>query len=166
MKIRSLALAFALASLSFASTPARAADDEISIPETKSLYERLGGEAAITAVIGDFVGRAASDPAVNFVRTGTGKEWDPTPENVEMLKKHLTQFVCAATGGPQIYEGRDMKTVHEGMKITEAEFGAIAADLKASLSTFNVPQKEQDELIGIVATTQDSIVEVPAGPAS
>ena len=153
MKIGSFVLVFALTSLS--SVAVHAADET-------SLYERLGGEPAITAVVDDFVGRAASDPAVNFTRQGTGKEWDATAENVAMLKKHLTQFICAATGGSQVYEGRDMKTVHEGMKITESEFGAIAADLKASLTSFNVPEKEQDELIAIVATTQGSIVEVPS----
>ncbi len=157
MKIGSFALALVLASLF--SIPVHAED--AALPETTSLYERLGGEAAITAVVDDFVGRAASAPAVYFTRQGTGKEWDATPENVATLKKHLTQFICGATGGSQVYEGRDMKTVHEGMKITESEFGAIAADLKASLTTFNVPEKEQDELIAIVATTQGSIVEAP-----
>ena len=157
-----VALAAALvSSLSF-SLPARAED--IAMPETQSLYERLGGEPAITAVVEEFVGLAAADPAVNFVRKGTPKDWNPSPENLATLKKHLTQFICSATGGPQVYEGRDMKTVHEGMQIAESEFGAIAGDLKAALTKFNVPQKEQDELIGIVATTKGSIVEeeVPA----
>ena len=160
-----VALAAALvSSLSF-SLSARAEDISIPIPETKSLYERLGGEAAITAVVEEFVGLAAADPAVNFIRKGTPKEWDATPENLATLKKHLTQFICSATGGPQVYEGRDMKTVHEGMQIAESEFGAIAGDLKTALTKFNVPQKEQDELIGIVATTKGSIVEEEA-PAS
>ena len=160
MKIR--LFAWVLVLVSFFSLPAFA--EEAGAPEIKSLYDRLGGEAAITAVVEDFVGRAAADPAVNFVRAGTPKLWDPTPEHLATLKKHLTQFICSATGGPQVYEGRDMKTVHEGMQISEAEFGAIAADLRASLITFNVPQKEQNELISIVATTQGSIVET--APAS
>lgn len=134
-----------------------------------SLYDRLGGEPAITAVVDDFVNRAAGDPAVNFTRKGTPKEWEASPENVTMLKKHLTQFVCSATGGPQVYEGKDMKTAHEGMLITAAEFGAIAADLKATLDQFGVPEQEQNELLAIVGTTQGTIVEVaqatPATPA-
>lgn len=156
---------FAVALVS--SFPAYAAD--VSIPEnppTQSLYERLGGEAAITAVVDDFVGRAAADPAVHFTRKGTPKEWDATPENVATLKKHLTQFICSATGGPQIYEGKDLKATHEGMGISESEFGAIAADLKTSLNTFNVPQKEQDDLLTIVGTTQGSIVEKSEAPAT
>ena len=162
MKIGSFVLAFALVSLP--SVPVHAED--AALPGTTPLYERLGGEAAITAVVDDFVGRAASDPAVNFTRQGTSKEWDASPENVATLKKHLTQFICSATGGPQAYEGKDMKTAHEGMQIAESEFGAIAADLRASLTSFNVPQKEQDELIGIVATTQGSIVEISSESVS
>ncbi len=127
----------------------------------KSLYERLGGEAAIAAVTEDFVGRAASNPAVNFTRRGTGQEWSATPENVEHLKKMLVQFLCMATGGPQKYEGRSMKSVHAGMKISSAEFDALAADLAASLDKFNVPRQEKDELMAIAASTKKDIVETP-----
>src|SRR5258706_4230199 len=89
---------------------------------TRSLYDRLGGEPAITAVIDDFVNRAAGDPKVNFTRKGTDKEWSATPENVIKLKRHLTQIVCMVTGRPQKNEGKPMKPLHAGMKITEAEF--------------------------------------------
>jgi len=125
----------------------------------QSLYTRLGGEKAITAVVDDFVPRAASDPKVNFVRKGTPKEWQPTAENVARLKKGLVQFIGMATGGPMKYEGRDMKSLHAGMKITNAEFDALAADLKASLVKLNVPAKERDELLGVVASTRKDIVE-------
>jgi hemoglobin len=129
-------------------------------PEQKSLYERLGGEASISAVVDDFVNRAAADPAVNFTRANVpgAPKWDPTPENVALLKTRITQFVCMATGGPQKYEGKSMKDAHAGMKITDAEFNAIAADLTASLNKFNVPQQEQNELLAIVGTTRGDIV--------
>jgi hemoglobin len=127
-------------------------------PSDKSLYERLGGHEAVVAVIDDFVGRAAADPAVNFTRKGHPNQWDATPDNVAKLKKHLVQFVEKATGGPATYEGRDMLSVHTGMQITEAEWNAIVADLKATLDKFKVPEKEQGELIAIVATTHDQIV--------
>lgn len=125
----------------------------------KPLYERLGGEAAIKAVVDDFVGRAAEDPKVNFPRKGTSMEWTPSPDNVAKLKSHLVQFISMATGGPKKYEGRGMKPAHSGMGITEAEFGALAVDLIASLDKFKVPQKEKDELISIVSSTKKDIVE-------
>ncbi|HEY7087497.1 MAG TPA: group 1 truncated hemoglobin [Tepidisphaeraceae bacterium] len=127
----------------------------------KPLYDRLGGEPAIRAVVDDFVTRAAADPKVNFTRKGVpGREWDATPTNVEHLKKMLVEFIAVNTGGPQKYSGRDMRTTHKGMMITNAEFDAIAADLKASLDALKVPAQEQSELMAIVGTTRKDIVEV------
>ncbi len=130
----------------------------------KSLWDRLGGEPAVTAVIDDFVGRAAGDPKVNFTRKGTDSEWEPTAGNVAKLKKRLIQLVSAVSGGPLKYEGRDMKSAHMGMKITDAEFNALAGHLKATLDKFNVPEVEQKELLDIVGSTRKDIVEMaPAG---
>jgi hemoglobin len=129
----------------------------------KPLYDRLGGETAIRSVVDDFVARAAADEKVNFTRKGiaAGREWHATPENVQKLKDRLVQFLCVATGGPQRYEGQDMRTVHKGMKITDAEFDAIAADLKASLDAHKVPSREQNELLDIASSTRGVIVETP-----
>jgi hemoglobin len=124
----------------------------------KSLYERLGGKPAITAVVDEFVARAASNPKANFTRKGHANEWDATPRNVEKLKGHLVAFVAWATGGSETYTGRDMASAHQGMGITDAEFDALAADLQASLQKFNVPMNEQNELMAIVGTTRQSIV--------
>jgi len=125
----------------------------------KSLYDRLGGEPGIEQVVNSFVGIAAADPKVNFTRKGTAKEWAATPENVAKLKTHLVQFIASAAGGPQKYEGRDMKSVHAGMGITAAEFDAAAADLQQALGMYNVGKQEQTELLAVVGTTKASIVE-------
>jgi hemoglobin len=138
-----------------ASTPARPV-------AKKPLYERLGGQKAITAVVDDFVARAAGNPKVNFTRKGTNMEWQPSEENIRVLKKHLVQLVSMVTGGPQKYEGRDMKTVHRGMMISDEEFDALAGDLIATLKKFKVPKPEQDELVKIVASTRKDIVERPS----
>ena len=134
--------------------------DKAPAPAEKSLYDRLGGGAAGTAVVEKFVARAAGNPNVNFTRKGTDKEWEASPENVEKLKKHLVDLIGMVTGGPQKYTGRSMKESHAGMKITEAEFNALAGDLIATLNEFNVPEKEQNELVKIVAGTAPDIVEV------
>ncbi|MGD0462060.1 MAG: group 1 truncated hemoglobin [Tepidisphaeraceae bacterium] len=126
----------------------------------KPLYDRLGGEQMIQVVVEDFVARAAGDPRVNFTRKGTGQEWNPTPENVEKLKKHLVQFMEAATGGSQEYHGRDMKSVHAGMQITNTEFDAIEADMESSLSKFDVPAQERSEVMAIIEGTRKDIVEL------
>jgi hemoglobin len=135
--------------------------EEPDVPpaKDKTLYERLGGAAGVRAVVDDFVARAAANPAVNFTRKGTPAEWKATPENVDKLKKALVDFIGSATGGPQKYTGKDMKSLHAGMKITQAEFDAAAADLKASLDKAKVPAKEQRELLKVVAGTAPDIVE-------
>ena len=124
----------------------------------KSLYERLGGEPAIRAVVSDFVDRSAADPKVNFTRKGTSKEWQATPEAVQQLKTRLTEFVAQGTGGPAKYTGEDMRRVHTGMKITNEEFNAMGEHLKASLRKHNVPQREQDELMAIIESTRKDVV--------
>src|SRR5262249_52240447 len=124
----------------------------------RTLYERLGGENAIRAVVKDFVERALADANVNFTRKGTAAEWKPTPENVDRVKKTGVELVGMVTGVQQKYTGKSMKDAHKGMEITQAEFDAFAADVKASLDKFNVPAKEQDELMKIVASTAPDIV--------
>src|SRR5262249_5684961 len=116
-------------------------------PEKKTLYERLGGEKAIAAVVDDFLTRGSKNPKVNVTRKGTGKEYKLTDEGVAELKKKLVDFIGEKTGGPQKYTGESMKEAHKGMKITNAEFDAAGADLKATLNKFKVPAKEQEELL-------------------
>jgi hemoglobin len=129
------------------------------------LYERLGGKEAITAVVDDFVNRGAADPKVNFSRQGVpgAQAWQATPDNIAKVKQRIAEFVVMAAGGPKTYEGETMKVSHSGMKITDAEFDALAADLRASLEKFKVPKKEADELMAVVGTTRKDIVEKRAG---
>ena len=123
-----------------------------------TLYTRLGGEEAIKKVVDDFVARASTDTKVNFTRSGHPNEWDPSPANVEKLKKHLVAFIAKAAGGPDNYKGRDMVTSHTGMNISDAEFNAIAADLALSLDALKVPAREKNELLTAVAGTKGQIV--------
>ena len=77
------------------------------------------------------------------------------------LKYRVTELVCEVTGGPQKYTGRSMKDSHKHLNITEKEWDAMVADFKVTLNKFKVPEKEQGELIGIVATTKADIVMAP-----
>ena len=116
-----------------------------------SLYDRLGGKESITVVVGDFVGRAAQDARINskFGRT-----------DVPRLKAMLVDQVCAASGGPCTYTGRDMRETHDGMAVTAGEFDALVEDLVASLDQFSVPKADQDELLGLLGPMRPDIVEV------
>jgi hemoglobin len=118
---------------------------------TRSLYDRLGGKTAITAVIDTFVARVAADQRINkkFART-----------NIPRVKTMLVDQVCQQTGGPCTYTGRSMKDAHRGMKVTEGEFNALVEDLVAALNRFNVPKREQDELLAALGSMKGDIVEV------
>lgn len=134
---------------------------ELPKPKEKTLYERLGGEAGVKAVIDDFVAAASADPKVNFTRKGTAAEWKATPENVARLKKNLVDLVGSVTGGPQKYTGKGMAEVHRGMKITRAEFDAAKEDLKAVLDKKKVPAADRDELLKIVEGTAADVIDKP-----
>ena len=127
------------------SMPSRAQD--------KSLYQRIGGYDALAAVVDDFVGRLVTDK--QFERFFVGHSDD----SKKRIRQHILDQFCAATGGPCIYTGRDMKTAHAGLGITEAECDAAAKHLVASLDKFKVPEKEKGEVLAFVVTLKKDIVE-------
>ena len=114
-----------------------------------SLYDRLGGKPAITAVVDDFIGNVAADTAINRRFGGA---------NIPRLKTMLVDQICAASGGPCTYTGKDMVSAHKGMNISEAEFGALVGDLVKSLDKFKVPEKEKGELLGALGGMKNAIV--------
>lgn len=118
----------------------------------KLLFDRLGGKGAIEAVIDGFLGRVAGDELIN-----SGFAVGHVPR----LRQRLVELVCAASGGPCTYSGRDMGTVHAGMKITGAQFDALVGHLVATLDKFKVPAGEKGELLGLLGPMRSSIVEEP-----
>ncbi len=121
----------------------------------KSLYDRLGGAYPIAVVVDDFIDRLLvndtlnANPAIKEARDRV-----PAPG----LKFHVTTMVCEATGGPCKYVGRDMKTAHARLNITQKEWDAMVADFRKTLNKFKVPVKEQEELIQIIGSTKKDIV--------
>ena len=119
----------------------------------KSLYDRLGGQPAVSAVIDDFAGRVLADTRINakFAKS------DPA-----RLVANLKDFVCSATGGPCKYTGLSMKASHSKMGVSQGEFGALVEDLVATLDKFKVPAKEKDELLAALGPLGPDIVESPS----
>ncbi len=114
-----------------------------------SLYDRLGGKPAITAVIEDFVGNVAADTRINRRFANA---------DVPRLKRMLVDQVCEATGGPCRYTGASMVDAHRGMNITEAEFNALVDDLVKSFDKFKVPAQEKTELLTALGSMKAQIV--------
>ncbi len=117
--------------------------------KAKSLFDRLGGKNAITAVVDDFVNRIAADDRINqrFFNV-----------DIVKLKGLLVEFVCQATGGPCQYTGQDMETSHAGMELVDDEFNALVEDLVGALDKFKVPAKEKGELLGALGGMKGDIV--------
>lgn len=118
----------------------------------KSLYDRLGGKTAITAVVDEFVARVAADNRINSFFAQT---------NIPNLKMHLVNQICQASGGPCKYTGRDIKTAHAGMGVATADFNALVEDLVGALDKFKVGEKEKGELLGVLGPMKSDIVEKP-----
>jgi hemoglobin len=154
MQVKSLLLLVALVGLILVgcadkqSTPAPAMTTAMA--KGPSLYDRLGKKEAITAVVNDFVTRVAADNRINqfFAQS-----------NIDSLKVQLVNQICQASGGPCQYTGQDMKTVHQGMGISNAHFNALVEDLVATLNTFKVPTPEQNELLALLGPMRQDIVE-------
>jgi hemoglobin len=116
----------------------------------KSLYQRLGGKPAITAVVDDFVGNVAKDNRINKFFGNT---------DIARLKRLLVQQICAGSGGPCQYEGRSMREAHRGLGVRNQDFDALVEDLVKTLNKFNVPAKEQQELLGLLGPMRKDVVQ-------
>ena len=140
-----------------AAVPSADPSPTVALDKAPPLYERLGGEAAVGAVVDDFMGRVARDERINakFINS-----------DLPRLRGQLVAFICQATGGPCKYTGKDMRTAHVGMKISGAEFDALVEDLKGALDHLKVPAAEQNELLSALGPLKPEIVEAqpPAPP--
>jgi len=109
-----------------------------------TLYTRLGGYDAIVAVVNDLLPRLASDPAL-------GRFWKHRGEDGVLREKQLLiDFLCASAGGPLYYTGRDMKTSHRGMRISEYDWRTFIGHVEATLGSFEVPAPERSAVLGFV----------------
>jgi hemoglobin len=138
-----------------AADTAAAQSTSVAAKPAKSLYERLGGAYPIAVVVDDFIerllvnGTLNANPAIKQAR-----ERVPSAG----LKFHVTTLVCQVTGGPCKYTGRDMKSSHAHLNISEKEWQAMLTDFNTTLDKFKVPAAEKSELIAIVNSTKGDIV--------
>jgi hemoglobin len=118
-----------------------------------TLYKRLGGYDAIAAVSDDFIGRLAADKQLNRFLVGM------SADSQKRLRQLVVDQLCEATGGPCLYIGRPMKTVHAGLGITENDWQLTVKHLVASLDKFKVPEKEKNDFLALASSLKADIVE-------
>lgn len=121
--------------------------------ENKTLYQRLGGYDAITAVIDELLPRVRGDQRIAHYWQHRGDD------RLRRSKQLLIDFLCSVSGGPVFYMGRDMLTTHKGMNISEPDWAAFMEHVDATLEVFKIPQAERDDLVALIEGTKANMVE-------
>jgi hemoglobin len=119
----------------------------------KSLYERLGGYDGITTFANDLLPRLQADPQL-------GRFWQNRgDDDIAREKQLLIDYLCSSAGGPLYYTGRDMKTSHKGMKISESDWSIFLRHAGATMDALRVPKQECDDVVAFVLSLKADIVE-------
>ena len=121
--------------------------------QDKTLYQRLGGYDVIAGIIDDLYARMRADPKLQ--RFSAGRSVD----SKNRARQLFVDQICALSGGPCIYIGRDMKTSHAGLGITESEWKIVMQYTAAALDKFKIQGKEKEEFLGIFERYREDIIE-------
>lgn len=123
-----------------------------SLVTTPSLYERLGGEAAVLAAVDIFYKKVIADPLT--------KPFFASLDMPAQIRKQVA-FMTWAFGGPSEYKGRDLREAHDPLVkrgLTDAHFDAVAGHLKATLEELGVAAPLVNEALGIVGPTRSAVL--------
>ena len=115
-----------------------------------SLYDRLGGATGIATLVDDVVAAHLINPAVQ-TRFQNIKDLGHT-------KKMAREFFCAGSGGPEAYTGRDMRTTHRGMNISEQEYLAVMDDIMGVLDKHGIDEATKKDVLGILYSLKGEII--------
>ncbi len=121
-------------------------------PTNATLYQRVGGYDALASVTGVFLAKMLGDPSIEAFFA------DLDEFGKKRVRQMIVDQLCAATGGPCVYVGLDMRTAHEDLEITKADWGTAVKYLVATLEEHRVPVQEKDELLAIVSSLENDIV--------
>jgi hemoglobin len=122
--------------------------------ETRSLYERLGGNATITRMVDDIVQAHMENPIIKARFLPHAED----PEHLRTVKGHLCAFLCAGSGGPEQYKGRTMPEAHRGMNISAAEYMAAVDDILALLIRHGIDEDTRKDVLAIAYSLKDDIM--------
>lgn len=114
-----------------------------------TLFERIGGEAAVDAAVDVFYGKVLADDRINEFF-----------ENLDMVAQANKQksFLTVAFGGPNNYSGKDMRAGHAHLGLTDMHFDAVVEHLGATLAELGVGEKEIQEVAAIAETTRADVL--------
>jgi len=121
------------------------------MPPAPGLYQALGERQGIHLLMEDFARGLKADPRI-------GTQFADT--NLDNLAQSLTDQVCQLAGGPCTYQGPDMRTAHENMDITRADFNALVEVLQNSMAARGVPFGRQNQLLALLAPMHRDVITV------
>ena len=117
---------------------------------SESLYDRLGGKDAVDAAVGIFYEKVLADDRIRHF-------FDDV--DMEAQKGKQRRFLAMAFGAPVKYEGKDLREAHRHLEgLNEGHFVAVAENLKATLEQLSVPADLVDEVMALVGTTHDDVL--------
>lgn len=114
-----------------------------------TVYRAMGGQMGIKVIVDDFLHIVLADDRIKKTLEDA---------DIDHLSMRLNEQFCELSGGPCKYGGKDMKTIHADLHITNAQFNALAEDLQLAMEKHGVPSREQNKLIAKLAPMQHSIV--------
>ena len=123
------------------------------MPAAQTLYRRLGGYDGIAALTDDFIVRLVQDPKLQKFFGGL------SDDSKGRIRQLVVDQLCAATGGPCIYTGRDLKTAHKGLGISEDDWQQSLVDLNASFDKLHVGPAERRDLAAALGPLKADIVQ-------
>ena len=121
--------------------------------DSPTLYERLGGAEAVEAVVDRFYERVLDDDHLAGYFEGV---------DMERQRDHQAAFLAAATGGPDEYEGSDMRRAHAHLELTDDDFAAVADHLDATLREFEVDEADREAVLETVASLKADVLGEPS----
>ena len=119
----------------------------------QSLYSRLGGYDAISAVVHELLSRLMADSQL-------GRFWENRGDDgIAREKQLLIDFLCTNSGGPMLYTGRENKKSHQGMGVTQQDWEIFIRHLYATLAHFQVPEAEANDVLDFIESTKADIID-------
>lgn len=114
-----------------------------------TLFEKIGGEPAVEAVVELFYGRVLADPELAGYFEGV---------EIARLKRHQALFVGQALGSRKPFQGRTMQRAHAGLAITEAAFDLVVGHLAASLAEAGLDEDTIGSIAALLLPLKPDIV--------
>jgi hemoglobin len=122
-----------------------------------SIYDSIGGAAAVAAAVDDFYRRVLDDPELAGYFTGV---------DLDKVKAHQRAFIAAALNGAATYRGRPMREAHAGLHIRDADFGRVVDHLAATLNSLGVADPTITRITDLLGPLREQIVDEPAEAAT